>query len=76
VMERSERFEGDVFIIGGASVFESFQDDIVRWIVTRIPETIEDANVFMPVQFLDDFELKDQKEIGDGLVVETFDRRP
>jgi dihydrofolate reductase len=75
VMERSERFEGDVFIIGGAGVFESFQDEIRRWIVTRIPETIEDADVFMPVQFLDDFELKDRKEIGEGLVVETFDRR-
>jgi dihydrofolate reductase len=76
VMERSERFDGDVFIIGGAGVFESFQDEIGRWIVSRIPETIEDADVFMPVQFLDDFELKDRKEIGDGLVVETFDRRP
>jgi dihydrofolate reductase len=76
VMERSERFEGDIFIIGGAGVFESFQDDIQRWIVTRIPETIEDADVFMPVQFLDDFELKNSNEIGDGLVVETFDRRP
>lgn len=76
VLERSERFEGDVFIIGGAGVFESFQDDIERWIVTRIPENVADADVFMPVQFLDDFELKNRKEIGDGLVVETFDRRP
>lgn len=74
-LERSERFNGDVFIIGGAGVYESFQDDIERWIITRIPETIEDANVFMPVQFLDDFELVSQKEIGEGLVVEGFDRR-
>jgi dihydrofolate reductase len=76
VLERAERFDGDIFVIGGASVFESFQDEIQRWIVTRIPETIEDADVFMPVQFLDDFELSDRKEIGDGLTVETFDRRP
>ena len=75
VLERAERFDGDVFIIGGAGVFESFQDDIERWIVTRIPETIDDADVFMPVQFLDDFELTNKKEIGEGLVVETFDRR-
>jgi dihydrofolate reductase len=75
VLERAERFDGDVFIIGGASVFETFQDDIRRWIVTRIPETIDDADVFMPVQFLDDFELADRKEIGEGLTVETFDRR-
>jgi dihydrofolate reductase len=75
VLERAERFAGDVFVIGGAGVFESFQEEIDRWVVTRIPETIEDADVFMPVQFLDDFELTDRREIGDGLVVETFDRR-
>ena len=74
-LERSERFDGDVFVIGGAGVFESFQDEIERWIVTRIAETIEDADVFMPVQFLDDFELIGQKTIDEGLVIETFDRR-
>jgi dihydrofolate reductase len=75
VLERTERMSADTFIIGGAGVFESFQDDIQRWIVTRIPETIEDADVFMPLQFLDDFEMAASREIGDGLVVETFDRR-
>ena len=75
VIERAERSDGDVFVIGGAGVFESFQDEIARWIVTRIPETIEDADVFMPVQFLDDFELVGHKDIGEGLTVETFDRQ-
>jgi len=74
-LERSERFPGDVFIIGGAGVYETFQDDIKRWLVTRIPETVEDADVYMPLQFLDDFELVDSKEIDEGLIVETFDRR-
>jgi dihydrofolate reductase len=74
-LERAERFDGEIFIIGGAGVYESFQDEIERWIVTRVPESIEDADVFMPVQFLDDFELVDSKEIGEGLIVETFDRR-
>src|SRR5437763_5294954 len=75
VLERAERFDGDVFIIGGAGVFESFQDEIQRWVVTRIPETIDDADVFMPLQFLDDFESAGTTDIGEGLVVETFDRR-
>ncbi|HEY2866869.1 MAG TPA: dihydrofolate reductase [Pyrinomonadaceae bacterium] len=74
VIERAERTSGDVFIIGGAGVFETFQDEIQRWIVTRIPETIEDADTFLPVQFLDDFELVSGKDIGEGLTVETFDR--
>jgi len=76
VLERAERFDGDVFIIGGAGVFESFQDEISRWIVTRVLQTIDDADVFMPVQFLDDFELTERKEIGEGLIVEIFDQRP
>ena len=75
VLERSERFPGSPFIIGGAAVYETFQDDINRWIVTRIPQTIDDADVYMPLQFLDDFERVDSKEIGEGLIVETFDRR-
>lgn len=75
VLERAERADGEVFIMGGAGVYETFQDEIGRWIVTRIPEVIEDADVYMPLQFLDDFELIDRKEIGEGLVVETFDRR-
>lgn len=75
VLERAERIAGDTFIIGGAGVYESFQDEIQRWLVTRVPEAIDDADVFMPVQFLDDFELTESKELSDGLVVETFDRR-
>lgn len=75
VIERAERMTGDVFIIGGAGVFETFQDEIGRWVVTRIPETIEDADTFLPVQFLDDFGMVTRKDIGAGLIVETFDRR-
>ena len=75
ILERVERLDGDVFVIGGAGVFETFQDEIKRWIVTRIPLSIEGADVFIPVQFLDDFELTSQKTIDEGLVIETFDRR-
>ena len=75
VIERADRMDGDVFIIGGAGVFETFQDEIRRWIVTRIPETIDDADTFLPVQFLDDFELTASRKIGEGLTVATFDRR-
>jgi dihydrofolate reductase len=73
-LERAERFDGDVFIIGGAKVFEAFRDDIGRWIVTRIPTTIADADVFMPQDFLEGFSLTGEKDIGDGLKVEFFRR--
>jgi dihydrofolate reductase len=74
VLERAERFDGDVFVIGGARVFESFGDEIQRWIVTRIPVDVEDANVFMPRNFLEGFTLTESRPIGEGLTVEVFER--
>jgi dihydrofolate reductase len=54
----SKYLNGDLFIIGGAKTFENFSDAIEKWIVTEVPETVEDADVFMPEDFLKDFQLK------------------
>ncbi|MCA1609209.1 MAG: dihydrofolate reductase, partial [Acidobacteria bacterium] len=68
--------KGDVFVIGGAKTYESFTNEIDEWIVTRIPMRIEDADVFMPADFLDEFELREMRDIGDYLRVEIFRRGP
>lgn len=75
VIEYDESFPKDVFIIGGAGVYESFADVIDRWIVTDIPETIEDADTFMPRSFLDDFEGEDAIDLEDNLRVRILHRR-
>ncbi len=75
VVEFDESFPKDVFIIGGAGVYESFADVIDRWIVTDIPETIEDADTFMPRSFLDEFEGEDVIELDDNLRVRILHRR-
>ena len=62
----------DTFIIGGAKTFESFADVIEKWIVTEIPLTVDDADVFMPSYFLDGFACTDEEGLGDGLKVRTF----
>ncbi|HJS51476.1 MAG TPA: dihydrofolate reductase, partial [Pyrinomonadaceae bacterium] len=64
----------DLFVIGGAKTFATFTDLIDAWIVTRIPVDIEDADVFMPRDFLIGFEAVETREIGEGLLVETFRR--
>ena len=64
----------DIFIIGGAKTYKSFQDEIEKWIVTRVPLAVEDADVFMPKDFLGQFVLKKRKDLGDGLNVEVFER--
>lgn len=75
VIELSKLLVKDVFIIGGAKVFESFADVIEKWIVTFVPETIEDADTFMPKNFLDEFEVKETKDLGDDLHVKILHRK-
>lgn len=65
----------DVFIIGGAQTYQNFADVIDKWIVTEIPETVEDADVFMPRDFIDGFDESERRELGEGLTVRTFRRR-
>lgn len=62
----------DVFIIGGAKTYENFSDGIEKWIVTEVPQTVEDADVFMPNDFLDGFGLSDKHRLTDELTVRTF----
>ncbi len=64
----------DVFIIGGAEIYREFADVIDRWIVTRIPETVDDADTFFPMQMLSGFVLTGHESIGDDLVAETYQR--
>ncbi|MBK7707764.1 MAG: dihydrofolate reductase [Acidobacteria bacterium] len=65
----------DLFLIGGAQVYREFADVIDRWIVTEIPETVENADAFMPKDFLDGFALVDSEDLGDGLTVRVYERR-
>src|SRR5688572_30334403 len=51
----TEYLKCDIFIIGGAKTFENFSDVIEKWIVTEVPETVDDADVFMRNDFLDGF---------------------
>lgn len=75
VVELSKLLNKPVFVIGGAKVYESFADVIDRWIVTDVPETIEDADTFMPATFLDDFELDEAVDLDGRLRVRFLHRK-
>lgn len=64
----------DVFIIGGAEIYREFADAIDRWLVTRIPESVADADTFFPPDLLRGFVETGREPIGDGLIVETYQR--
>ena len=75
VVELAKYLNRDVFIIGGAKTYSEFADVIDKWIVTEVPVEVEDADTFMPRDFLDDFEISSLHELGDELIVKIFQRR-
>ena len=75
VIELSKVLVKDIFIIGGAKIFDSFADVIEKWIVTFVPETAEAADTFMPKTFLDNFDVQETKDLGDGLHVKILHRK-
>ncbi|HEY0426296.1 MAG TPA: dihydrofolate reductase [Pyrinomonadaceae bacterium] len=75
VLALSKYLSCDLYIIGGAATYQNFADAIEKWIVTEIPETIKDADVFMPKDFLETFELEETKELEDDLRVKFFAKK-
>ena len=66
----------DLFVIGGAATYENFADAIDGWIITEIPETIADADVFMPPDFLAKFQDAKTLDLGDKLRVKFYEKSP
>lgn len=82
VLDSKEKFlslssylKGDIFIIGGAKTYAEFAGIIERWIVTEVPEIIDDADAFMPEDFLDDFEVVEKKQLESDLFVKIYARK-
>jgi len=71
----TEFLKGDVYIIGGAKTYAEFAGAIEKWIVTENPETVEDADAFMPEDFLEGFEMTEKKELEEYLFVKTYESR-
>ena len=69
VLSFNKSLTTDLFVIGGAQVYEAFLAYIERWIITEVPLTVRGADAFMPKGYLDGFELMESKSIGDNLVV-------
>lgn len=64
----------DLFVIGGAQIYNAFLPHIEKWIITEAPLTVSRADTFMPEGYLDEFKTTDSKEIGEDLVVKFYER--
>jgi dihydrofolate reductase len=74
VLSLNESLTTDLFVIGGAQIYEAFLPRIEKWIITQVPLKVSGADAFMPKGYLAGFKEADSKPIGDGLVVKYYDR--
>jgi dihydrofolate reductase len=75
VFSLNDSLTTDLFVIGGAQIYEAFLPRIEKWIITEVPLKVAGADVFMPEDYLEDFKSTDSKAIGEGLVVKFYERR-
>ena len=64
----------DLFVIGGAQIYEAFLPHIEKWIITEVPLTVSGADAFMPEGYLDEFKSAGSKPLDEGLVVKFYAR--
>jgi dihydrofolate reductase len=75
VLSFNKSLSTELFVIGGAQIYEAFLPHIEKWIITEVPLTVKGADAFMPENYLDGFEVVDSKSLGDDLDVKFYNRR-
>lgn len=74
VLALAKDSDRDLFVIGGEQVYRSFLPHIDRWIVTEVPLTVEDADTFVPENYLDGFKSSDMRALNENLIARFYDR--
>jgi len=64
----------DLFVIGGAQIYEAFLPHIEKWIITEVPVTVSGADAHMPKGYLEGFEEVDTKSLEQDLLVRFYNR--
>jgi len=75
VLAMAKVLQTDLFVIGGARVYQSFLPYIEKWIVTEVPLMIEGADTFVPQNYLDGFMALDSQHLDENLTVTSYIRR-
>lgn len=74
VLSLNESLTTDLFVIGGAQIYEAFLPRIEQWIITEVPLTVKGADAFMSEGYLEGFKEADSKPIDEGLIVKYYER--
>jgi len=74
VLAKAKELECDLFVIGGEQVYRSFLPYIDKWIVTEVPLTIDDADAFIPSDYLEGFRTIGSRELEENLIARFYER--
>jgi len=74
VFAKAKELECDLFVIGGEQVYRSFLRYIDKWIVTEVPLTIDDADAFIPSDYLEGFRTVGSRELEENLIARFYER--
>ncbi len=75
VLSMAKDLKGDLFVIGGAQVYRTFLPFIEKWIVTEVPLAIDNADAFIPADYLAGFQLEKSKDLDGDLAVSFYTRK-
>lgn len=75
VLSFGKSLNTDLFVIGGAQIYQEFLPYIERWIVTEIPLKIDKADAFMPEGYLEGFKRVDTRKLDEELRVVFYERK-
>lgn len=74
VLAMEKTLNSDLFVIGGAQVYESFLPHIDKWFVTEVPLEVEGADTFVPENYLEGFKRTGTRVLQDELTVAVYER--
>ena len=74
VLSLNKSLSTDLFVIGGAQIYQQFLPHIERWVITEVPLTVKNADAFMPEGYLEGFKREGTTKLDDGLSVVSYER--
>ena len=75
VLSLNESLTTDLFVIGGAQIYQEFLPHIDKWLITEVPLAVKGADAFMPGGYLQGFEKVTSQQLDEELVVNIYERR-
>ncbi len=75
VLAMEKVLQTDLFVIGGARVYESFLPYIEKWLVTKVPLAVDGADTFMPANYLEGFAETASERLDEELIVKSYTRQ-